>query len=44
MLAYLLNKHQHKPELLAQELLQLARQFLAEGRLAEAWKTLLMVS
>ena len=42
MVAYLLNKYQDDAPALKQELLQLGRQFLAEGRLVEAWKTLLM--
>jgi hypothetical protein len=43
LLAYLLNKHRyHAPEL-KQQLLQLGRHFLIEGRLVEAWKTLLLV-
>jgi hypothetical protein len=41
MVAYLLNKH-HDASELRKELLQLGRQFLAAGRLVEAWKTLLM--
>ena len=42
MVAYLLNKHRDDAVERAQQLLQLGRQFLAEGRLVEAWKTLLL--
>ena len=40
MVAYLLNKYRNDAPELRQQLLQLGRQFLAEGRLAEAWKAL----
>ena len=40
MVAYLLNKYRDDAPELRQQLLQLGRQFLAEGRLAEAWKAL----
>ena len=40
MVAYLLNKYRDDVPELRQQLLQLGRQFLAEGRLAEAWKAL----
>jgi len=42
MVAYLLNKHEANPPVLRQQLTQLAQQFLAEGRLPEAWKVLLL--
>ena len=42
MVAYLLNKHRDDAPERGQQLLQLGRQFLAEGRLVEAWKTLLL--
>jgi flavin reductase (DIM6/NTAB) family NADH-FMN oxidoreductase RutF len=42
MVAYLLNKHADDTPELQQQLLQLGRQLLAEGRLVEAWKVLLM--
>ena len=42
MVAYLLNKHRDDASEREQLLLQLGRQFLAEGRLVEAWKTLLL--
>ncbi|MDQ2771775.1 MAG: flavin reductase family protein, partial [Bacteroidota bacterium] len=41
MVAYLLNKHRDDAPELKQQLLQLGRQLLAEGRLVEAWKVLL---
>lgn len=41
MLTYVLNKYHHNPEELRTQLTRLGRQFLAEGRLVEAWKTLL---
>ena len=40
MVAYLLNKYRDDVPELRQQLLQLGRQLLAEGRLAEAWKAL----
>ena len=40
IVAYLLNKHRDDAPELKRQLLQLGRQFLAEGRLADAWKTL----
>lgn len=42
MVAYLLNKHRDTPEMRQLQLLRLGRQFLAEGRLDYAWKTLLL--
>jgi len=42
MVAYLLNKHRDDASEREQQLLYLGRQFLAEGRLVEAWKTLLL--
>ena len=42
LVAYLLNKHAPDAPELPQRLLHLGRQFLAEGRLAEAWKALLL--
>jgi flavin reductase (DIM6/NTAB) family NADH-FMN oxidoreductase RutF len=42
MVAYLLNKYHDAPETQTQHLLQLSRQFLAEGKLQEAWKLLLL--
>ena len=42
MVAYLLNKHHNNAPELKQQLLQLGRQLLAEGRLVEAWKVLMM--
>jgi hypothetical protein len=41
MVAYLLNKHRDDEPELKQQLLQLGRQFLSEGRLVEAWKVFL---
>jgi len=43
MVAYLLNKHRENASELRQQLTQLGQQFLAEGRLAEAWKALLLI-
>ena len=43
MVAYLLNKHGDDAPKLEQQLLHLGRQLLAEGRLVEAWKTLLLI-
>ena len=42
MVAYVLNKHRDDAPELKKQLLQLGRQFLAEGRLVEAWKVLLI--
>ena len=42
MVAYLLNKFAGNAAERQQQLTQLAQQFLAEGRLAEAWKVLLL--
>ena len=42
MVAYLLNKYRADAPELKQQLLLLGRELLAEGRLVEAWKTLLV--
>ena len=42
MVAYLLNKHRDSAEVRQQQLTQLGRQLLAEGRLGEAWQALLL--
>ena len=42
MVAYTLTKHHDDAVARKQDLVQVARQFLAEGRLADAWKTLLL--
>ncbi|MBO2007435.1 flavin reductase family protein [Hymenobacter negativus] len=42
MVAYTLNKYRDDAPQLKKQLLQLGRQFLAEGRLVEAWKVLLV--
>ena len=42
MVAYLLNKYDGNAAELQPQLVQLARQFLAEGRLVDAWKALLL--
>jgi flavin reductase (DIM6/NTAB) family NADH-FMN oxidoreductase RutF len=42
MVAYLLNKHHDDAPELRKQLMLLGRQFLEEGRLAEAWKALLL--
>ena len=42
MVAYVLNKYRDDAPELKKQLLQLGRQFLAEGRLVEAWKVLLI--
>jgi flavin reductase (DIM6/NTAB) family NADH-FMN oxidoreductase RutF len=42
MVAYLLNKHRTDPAEQARQLAQLARQWLDEGRVAEAWRVLLV--
>jgi len=41
MVAYLLNKYREDAPERQKQLVQLSRQFLAEGRLVEAWKVLL---
>ena len=42
MVAYLLNKHRHEPTEAQHQLTLLARQWLDEGRVAEAWRVLLL--
>ena len=42
MVAYLLNKHQGDPSEQARQLTLLAQQWLEEGRVAEAWRVLLV--
>ena len=42
MVAYTLNKHRDDAPERQRQLVQLGQQFLAEGRLEEAWKTLLL--
>jgi flavin reductase (DIM6/NTAB) family NADH-FMN oxidoreductase RutF len=42
MVAYTLNKYRDDAAALPQQLMLLGRQFLEEGRVAEAWKVLLM--
>ena len=44
MVAYTLNKYRDDAPALKQQLLLLGRQFLAEGRLMDAWKTLLLAA
>ena len=44
LVAYTLNKYRDDAPALKQQLLLLGRQFLAEGRLMDAWKTLLLAA